>query len=210
LNPLKNFYQPEEYSLEASHSLCPSILVLHSAKHKRPIPFHTSFYPFPSSSALPPSPHNTNPTIAAAPTNPYNGPILTAAPVNCAKRAAVVVVGSTTPLSTAGTELLAEAKAVKSGVMLPVDVTVPAAEVTNPSTTTGRGEEEVSVRIISMMDVGREVMIVVEGAAKSPSAMMVDAAAEGRLESMVELEGRVKERRTEQVMMLSPCKRFCY
>jgi hypothetical protein len=99
---------------------------------------------------------------------------------------------------------LAEARAVKSGVMLPVEVTVP--EVTNPATTIGRGEEEVSVRIISMVDVGRAVMIVVEvvESAESSARRMVDAAAEGMLEIMVELEGRVKKRRAAHVVMLSP------
>jgi hypothetical protein len=91
--------------------------------------------------------------------------------------------------------------------MLPVEVTVP--EVTNPATTTGSGGEEVSVRIISMVDVGREVMIVVEveESAESSSGRMVDAAAEGMLDIMVELEGRVKKRRAAQVVMLSPCRR---
>jgi hypothetical protein len=177
---------------------------------KKQMPHPTSHFilSLPIIPLLPLSLHNTNPTTAAAPTNPYKGPILTAAPVNCARVAAVVVVESTTPLPTAGTELLAEARAVKSGVMLPVVVTVPAAEVTNPSTTTGSGEEEVSVRIISMVDVGREVMIVVEEAAKSSSARMVVAAAEGRLGSMVELKGRVKKRRAAQVVMLSPWRRL--
>jgi hypothetical protein len=92
--------------------------------------------------------------------------------------------------------------------MLPVEVTVP--EVTNPATTIGRGEEEVSVRIISMVDVGREVMIVVEveESAEPSARRMVDAAAEGMLEIMVELEGRVKKRRAAQVVMLSPCRRL--
>lgn len=103
---------------------------------------------------------------------------------------------------------MAEAKAVKSGVMLLVEVTVP--EVTNPATTIGSGKEDVSVRIISMVDVGRGVIIVVEveeSAELSSAGRTVDAAAEGMLEDNVELEGRVKKRRAAQVVMLSPCRR---
>ena len=55
-----------------------------------------------------------------------------------------------------------------------------------------------------MVDVGKEVMIVVEGPTKSSSARSVVAAAEGRPEIMVGLEGRVKRIREAHSLRLSP------
>jgi hypothetical protein len=126
---------------------------------------------------------------------------LTATPVNCAREDDVVFGIAPSPEGFAEFVLLTIA--VKSGVMLLV--TVVDAEVSNPATTAaGSGEEEVSVRIISMVEVGREVTIVVEVEAAAESVRTEDEAPEGTLE-IVELEGTVKERRAAHVAIFSPC-----